>query len=229
MEKFVSFLLLVASCQAYFLPWNGEIPIKEVVEVHEKTTIKKIYDTAMLKDILEIESAALEATTTQKKLEFRIQGGENCGPAGSKEVIHVDKLSLPDVLVLGGNATISVAVTVSGVRKTATLLSVVMKKKGLPFDIPCAQGLGTCNYTNPCQMLDKIQCPAAIVAQGWNCRCPIPVNHYSFGPVTATLPTVPLPAFLVNGVYDVTARLYMGSEELLCYHVTAAVKEKTGY
>jgi len=216
-------------CEGYLLPWiRDKIPLKEVVEVHETTTIKKIYDTGKLKDILQFESMFTPIKESpKKKYELTLRGGKNCGSAGTSETIYINSISMkPSTLILGDNATFAADVTVNSARKGATLASVLMRKVGLPFDIPCTQGVGSCNYTNPCQLLEKIKCPKEVVAQGWNCRCPIPVKHYSFGPITATLPTVPLPAFLVNGQYQAKAELWDGKDQLLCYILTIDVKEK---
>jgi len=214
------------TCDSYLIPWQGDVPLKEMLEAYEeKSSIKKMYDAEMFKDILQSQASEMEKLSGGK-FEFSINGGQNCGKAGTSETIYVNSLSIPDVLVLGANATFSGAVTVNALKKTATLLSVVIRKVGLPFNLPCTQDVGSCNYTNPCQLLEKIQCPKQIVAAGWNCRCPIPVKHYSLAPFTVLLPTIPLPAFLVDGTYDATARLFDGPEELLCYHLTVTVKEK---
>jgi len=225
MEAIIHFLLVlgVVGSNAYVLQWPNKFPLKEVVEIHERTTIKKIYDTEISREMIQFQETY---TIEQKNIELSVSAGKNCGQHGKSETIYIDSISMPDTLVLGANGTFSAEVTVNGARKSASLLSLVMRKVGLPFDIPCAKGFGSCNYTNPCQILEKIQCPKAIIDKGWNCRCPIKVNHYSFGPITALLPTVPLPAFLVNGNYEVIARLYDGADELLCYDLTVTVKEK---
>jgi len=191
--------------------------MQEIVDIEEDETIRNIYDTNTLKEI--------ESEVNQKRYQISYNGGENCGREGTGETIYINDLALPETLVLGENATFSAEVKVNKIRKTATLLSVVMQKVGFPFDIPCTHNVGTCKYSNPCDMLEKIKCPKEIIKLGWNCRCPIPINTYSFGPVTVTLPTVPLPAFLVDGKYEVKAQLFDGDDELLCYDLQIDVTE----
>ena len=52
------------------------------------------------------------------------------------------------------------------------------------WQVPCIRGSGSCNYTNPCQYLNKVKCPTSVVEQGWKCRCPIPVGTFTYGPIT---------------------------------------------
>ena len=72
-----------------------------------------------------------------------LKSGQNCGQHGKSEAIFIDNISAPDTLILGANATFSAEVTVNSARKSASLLSVVMQKVGLPFDIPCTSGEST--------------------------------------------------------------------------------------
>jgi len=217
-------ILNVIVSNGHLLPWHN-VPIQDVVEVEEKETIQNIYETETLKDVLEFEPINVPEVH-ERQLEITYAAGQNCGKEGTAETIYINKVNLPDVILLGGNATFSAGVTVNKVRKTATLLSVVLQKVGLPFDIPCTNNIGSCNYTNPCDLLAKIECPKEIISQGWNCRCPILKNKYAFGPVTVTLPTVPLPAFLVDGKYNGKVQLFDGADELLCYQLEVTVKEK---
>merc|ERR1712243_405320 len=100
-----------------------------------------------------------------------------------------------------------------------------MRKMGLPFDIPCTGGFGSCTYANPCEYLTKVKCPPEILAKGWNCRCPLLKGDFSLGPVAVQLPKLPLPAFLVDGSYEVKGTLKNGDDELFCYQMQIKVKE----
>lgn len=214
-------VLNVIVSNGHLLPWHN-VPLQAV---EERETIRDIYETETVEDVFKSEHIIVPEEH-KRQFEVTYAVGQNCGKEGKGETIYINSLGLPDVILLGGNATLSAGVTVNKVRKTATLLSVVMQKVGLPFNIPCTNNIGSCNYTNPCDLLAKIECPKEIIAQGWNCRCPIAKNKYTFGPMTATLPTVPLPAFLVDGKYDAKLQLFDGADELLCYKLEVTVKEK---
>ena len=179
-------------------------------------------------DVVHRLSEALESaggSTSSNGMEVTIKEGKNCGVEGTHETIVVDRLSMPDVLVLGANATFAGGITVNKERKSATLLSVDMIKTRWHFRVPCIKGSGSCNYMYPCKYLEQVKCPEEIVAKGWNCRCPIPVNSYSFGPTTLHLNNTNVPALFVNGDYDVTIKLYDGLDELMCYKFPMTVKK----
>jgi len=156
--------------------------------------------------------------------ELSYNGGETCGTKKENEAISIHNVEISDPIVLGGNVTFAADVEVNTDHKTATLLSVVMQKEGVR--IPCINGIGSCNYTNPCDLLEKIQCPNEIIEEGWDCRCPFLAHQYSFPPVTGSIPSVTFPAFLVDGMYHITFKLFDGDEELLCYKIQVEVRKK---
>merc|ERR1712002_273618 len=153
------------------------------------------------------------------------KNGRNCGR--KDETIVVDQIALPDIIELGGKATVSIGITVNDVHQTATLLSVKIKKEDMPFDLPCQGGFGSCDYKNPCAMLEKLvpECPREITDIGWDCRCPIKPNKYILPPKELDIPSVPLPAFLVDGLYHGKLQMFDGDVELMCYEMDVEVKE----
>ena len=131
----------------------------------------------IMSEVMESVSTRVRRSASSIEPEVALGEGENCGKEGVEETIVVDKLSMPDTLVLGEDATFAAGITVNKERKSATLLTVEMNKvfaSGAHFKIPCIRGSGSCNYTNPCGYLSHVRCPEEIVARGWNCRCPIP-------------------------------------------------------
>merc|ERR1711962_638414 len=165
-------------------------------------------------------------TISFKDHEILLKDGQNCGQHGADEAMVVDSLSMPDTIVLGDNNTFAAGFTVNKKWETATLLSVKMVKifGSMSWEIPCMGGQGSCDYYYPCKKLEKVECPAEVVAKGWNCRCPIPVNSYSFGPVTKQLDKPSFPAMFVNGDYNMNIRLFDGTDELMCYKFSMKVK-----
>jgi len=167
-------------------------------------------------------------STSDDETDVVVKKGENCGT--SDEMIVINQITMPDVLVLGEDATFSADISVNKKRQSATLLTVLMNKvfgAGHFFKVPCIKGSGSCNYTEPCKALEETKCPEEIVAKGWNCRCPIPVNDYKFGPITTHLGDSPIPAVFINGNYEMTVRLFDGEEVLMCYKFPMSVRKKS--
>lgn len=198
--------------------WKRAVPVdpvelKGVTYIHDEDTIRQMYD--------EMEN---HVEPQKREYSLHTMDGENCG--STKLPIIVNSLQLPDVIVLGDNATVAVDATIDREIETASLLQVVVQKVGLPIDIPCLNNIGTCNYTNPCDILKTIDCPPAIEKLGWNCRCPFKPMEFKLLPTTVPLPTVPLPPVLVDGSYNVKVQMFDGKTELFCYKVTITLKEK---
>merc|ERR1712188_3576 len=171
---------------------------------------------------MDVKSTNMHDVDNDKERTVSYSAGKNCGQSGQKEALYVEKFEIPDLIILGGNATVSAEVKVNRIVKSATLMSVVLGKEGLGI-IPCTGNIGSCNYTDPCQLFTKIDprmCPKELIAQGWNCLCPISVSM-KLSPTSFTLPTVALPAFLVDGKYHAKVRIFDGDEELFCYQVSA--------
>merc|ERR1711890_74271 len=183
-----------------------------------------MYDTDTSQDVVRFLD---EETLGKKRQRYTLSydGGQNCGKMGINETIYIHHLEISDPIVLGGNVTVGADVEVKRDQKTATLLAVVMEKVGLPFPVPCLGGVGSCNYTDPCDFLAKFKCPQEIIDEGWNCRCPLIKDKYAFAPITQAIPSVPLRAFLVDGTYHVKIQLFDNDMELFCYTMQASVKE----
>jgi len=200
------------------LRWKQELPIefKDVVYSHnEEKLIRKIYhdDNQVDNDLSRMKRYALHKVA-----------GDNCG--STKLPIIVNSLTLPDVIVLGENATVSLDATIGRLIKDVSLVSVVAQKVGIPVDIPCMDNIGTCNYTNTCELLKQFQCPPEVIKQGWNCRCPLKPMEFILPKTVVAVPSVPLPAFLVDGHYTVQVRMYEGATLLMCYKLQITLKEK---
>jgi len=165
-------------------------------------------------------------TNTQAK-QFHVSytAGQNCGSEGKDAAIYVEDFQVSDPVILGGNATISAKVHANREVKSLSLMVIRLEKEGVG-EIPCTGNIGSCNYTNPCQLVQKVPCPKVVLQQKWNCRCPIQPRTLSLPPSTYELPTVPLPAFLVNGKYTAKVQLFEEGHEIFCYKVAVMVKEK---
>ncbi|GFN77659.1 ganglioside gm2 activator [Plakobranchus ocellatus] len=58
--------------------------------------------------------------------------------------------------------------------------SVVLSKKlgDTWIKIPCIGKIGSCNYTDVCDLLKNAQCPAPFVSHSIPCKCPFTKGNY---------------------------------------------------
>ena len=213
MKKFALLLSVVCitACHGYLFSWFEQIPLLEdddddgISEADQ--SIKTILD--------KMKSSASMAITNGMQYHISFTSGKNCGRQGKNEAIYVPAFDVSDPIVLGGNVTVSGEVRVKRKIESLSLMSVVVVKDGVG-EIPCTGDIGSCNYTNPCEKLKKVTCPKQIVKQGWDCRCPLAAKWLKFPESTYTVPTIPLPAFLIVGKYHTKVQLFAGDQEVFC-------------
>ncbi|GFR94370.1 ganglioside GM2 activator [Elysia marginata] len=101
----------------------------------------------------------------------------NCAsPEGEQVVVNSASLK-PDPLKLPGKVTVSGSMTIKKPFGTPLKmkLSIYYKTLGIWIKVPCVDGVGSCTYSDFCQMLNKIKkCPPAITKAGLKCKCPFP-------------------------------------------------------
>jgi len=224
---FSSLLLAITLALCYGFPWplNQNVPaeLREVSAEYEEETITHMHmRNAKYFEELMKHDAFLDIKDYQVSVKLFKMEGSSCGK--DQDPIVVNKITLPDVILFGENATFSADVTIKKDIPTITLAKTVVQKVG-SLQIPCIDNIGTCNYTNPCELLEAITCPPEMIKAGWNCRCPLHARHFVLPPVTIDVPQIPLPGFLINGEYEVTVQLFNSEEELICYKFKITLKK----
>jgi len=222
---FSSLLLAITLALCYGFPWplNQNVPaeLREVSE-EETSAILHMRNAKYFEELME-QDAALDFKDNQVRIKLFKMVGSSCGT--DQDPIVVNKMTLPDVIVFGENATFSADMTIKEDIPTITLAKLVVQKVG-SIQIPCIGGFGTCDYHNPCEMLEKFKCPTAIVKSGWNCKCPLPKGHFPPSRVTHKMQNIPLPGFMVDGKYDISVQMFNGKEELICYKFTVTMEKE---
>ena len=218
----LSFFFLATLLSVNAFPWDQSVPLdlkEEIADTNndDENEIRQIYDTD------EFNKVDVE----KKRFDVVRVSGENCG---TNLPIMINSLDIPKVIVLGDNATVSIDANVSVAITHPTLITVEPYKVDLPY-IPCIDigffiPIGTCNYTSPCDIMKQVTCPSEIVKLGWNCRCPFKRMRLKTPPINISTPDVPYPAFLIDGEYDVTVKMFDGSKELFCYKLSLTLKVK---
>jgi len=146
---------------------------------------------------------------------------DSCGQ--SSDPIVIKSLSVgPDPIVLGGNITISGAVTV-GVAVPSAQLLITLEAQifGIWTEIPCVDNIGSCTYDNICDYLtpDNPVCLPPFSNYGIPCQCPIPAGSYALPSITVPTKNPGL-SWLTDGSYYIKAQgLDANGNELACYEV----------
>jgi len=213
-----SALLFNAILCAGFL-WNRRVPSVQAIQEpagHYGDVIEKVYES----------SENMLTKSTLKGSRYKLHNhnqGMNCG--GYDTPIFVNSLNFPDTIELGGTASVSVDLSVKKTITKASLVKVELTKDG--SQVPCIEEMGSCSYNNPCKLLENIpQCPPQVLQSGWNCKCPLPERHVKLSNITIQVPTVPLPAFLIDGRYSAEVQMFDGSVQLFCYKVDFTLEKK---
>ncbi|MGH0167594.1 UNVERIFIED_CONTAM: hypothetical protein FKN15_073557 [Acipenser sinensis] len=106
-------------------------------------------------------------------------------------------------------------------------VNVTLEKEvtGFWVKVPCVDELGSCHYSDACQILDTLtppgqDCPEPLHTYGIPCRCPFKAGDYSLPDSDFYLPNVDLPYWLTNGNYKVVGVLGSAGQELGCLKLT---------
>lgn len=121
---------------------------------------------------------------------------------GKNSTLIVQNLTLaPDPIVVPGNVTVGVNVTLKEMLSSPIKVAVTIKKKilGLVITIPCDKNFGSCTYDDACSILDKVKCPQQFIHNHLHCKCPFKPGNYSL-PETSIGIALPsnLPSFLAD-------------------------------
>jgi len=133
----------------------------------------------------------------------------NCGSAQSPLLIKSVTVG-PDPVRIPGNATIGFEFLATKNYSSPLPFSIRIQKKVafLWIDIPCDDGVGSCDYPDFCQKWPlPSPCPEEYKKAGVPCQCPIGAGHYILPPAPI-LPIgggTPLPKWLENGSYKLKA------------------------
>ncbi|XP_047125651.1 ganglioside GM2 activator isoform X1 [Hydra vulgaris] len=145
----------------------------------------------------------------------------NCGDKSVDPIVFNSMNAEPDPVNIPGNLSLSLDAVIKTTVAEPTLLQIIIKKKflGKFFEVPCLDNIGSCNYSNPCDLLQNIKCPSEVVDQGWNCRCPLTQSEIKLEKLVIIIPKLSLPSFIENGEYEIKATLNNGGEQLFCYQI----------
>jgi len=151
---------------------------------------------------------------------------KNCGSDSDPTKILLLTVT-PDPIVLGQNITLAFKGLLSQLIDPAADISasVLVESKlfGVWIEVPCIGNLGSCNYTNVCQVWGMLLnatnlCPV-LTKLHIPCACALEAGTYTIPP-TSTL--VPNPGISwLDGELRVSVAAFTASEErLFCYQIT---------
>lgn len=151
---------------------------------------------------------------------------ENCGSAKDPAVMKALSLS-PDPITIPGDLKAKAAGSTSVAFTSPLSVNVTLEKEvaGFWVKVPCVDELGSCHYSDACQILDTLtppgqDCPEPLHTYGIPCRCPFKAGDYSLPDSNFYLPNVDLPYWLTNGNYKVVGVLGSAGQELGCLKLT---------
>ncbi|XP_050415161.1 ganglioside GM2 activator [Patella vulgata] len=148
---------------------------------------------------------------------------KNCGDK-SKDLFVISSLDiLPDPVQFPGTFTISF----SGVAKKTISSPVpaevkIAKKEGDKYlDLPCIQGVGSCNYSDVCALLAQIgtQCPDPLVEAGIPCQCPYNAGSYKLESAAFNVGSALLP----TGDYMASINMTSADGHVGCYEINVTL------
>jgi len=191
-----------------------------------RQVISALEDESDMREILDILSKPRKLSRYSGKSElmqlssFRWQ---NCGSQSDPTTISSITLS-PDPLRLPGNISLGFSGSLTVPLSAPISLDVEVKKKIVFWiTVPCIDNVGSCQYSDVCQLLAKFECPAAFKKYGIPCQCPVKDASYSLPATSFYVDDSKLPSFVADGDYHVTARLKQGSREILCLYLELSI------
>ncbi|MBN3275083.1 SAP3 protein, partial [Polyodon spathula] len=133
----------------------------------------------------------------------------------------------PDPICIPGDLKANAAGSTSVAFTSPLALNVTLEKEvaGIWVKVPCVEELGSCHYSDACQILDTLippgqDCPEPLHTYGIPCHCPFKAGDYSLPDSDFYLPDVDLPYWLTNGNYNVVGILGSAGQELGCLKLT---------
>ncbi|XP_015205532.1 ganglioside GM2 activator [Lepisosteus oculatus] len=154
---------------------------------------------------------------------------ENCGQAKDPAVMKSLALS-PDPISIPGDLKASAAGSTAVALTSPLAVNLTVEKEvyGVWVKVPCVEEIGSCDYTDVCQLLDKAippgqACPEPLHTYGIPCHCPFKAGDYTLPETDFYLPNVDLPYWLTNGNYRVEGVLGNSGLELGCLKVTFSI------
>ncbi|XP_046345799.2 ganglioside GM2 activator-like [Haliotis rufescens] len=142
---------------------------------------------------------------------------KNCGDPATETARLLDLQITPDPIVLPGNVQLAFKVQNLKTAQSPIQADVVLRKKILSIwvEIPCIENVGSCSYSDFCEVLAPAQCPEPFTENNIPCKCPFPEGNY-------TLPSTQLEINLSDipsGDYSGQIDLKMDSAPIACYEV----------
>ncbi|XP_036403988.1 ganglioside GM2 activator [Megalops cyprinoides] len=154
---------------------------------------------------------------------------ENCGKSGDPIVTKILEVS-PDPISVPGdlNATATASTAVELAAPLSLNVTLDKDVAGFWVKVPCVEQLGSCDYSDACELLDSLippgqDCPEPLHTYGIPCHCPFKAGEYSLPPSEFHIPDVDLPFWLTNGKYKVEGILGNKGQELGCLKVSFAL------
>ncbi|KAE8286351.1 Ganglioside GM2 activator Cerebroside sulfate activator protein GM2-AP [Larimichthys crocea] len=154
---------------------------------------------------------------------------KNCGKPDDPAAMKSLSLS-PDPISIPGDLTASASGSTSVELSAPLSVNVTLEKEvaGFWVKIPCVDELGSCHYTDVCDILDQLippgqDCPEPLHTYGLPCRCPFKAGSYSLPQSDFYLPDMDVPYWLTNGNYRVQGVLGSQGKELGCLKVALSL------
>jgi ganglioside GM2 activator len=161
-----------------------------------------------------------------KNLKVEHFSWKTCGT--SADSIQIASLSLsPDPITVGK----AVSITASGVNSvqidSPLQVDVVVQKKVFVWiTLPCVENLGSCNYTNICDLLPPPPCPLPFQQQRIPCTCPFPAGTYNVNNLPLDLTSAKIHYWISEGDFKAHVVLRDGDNEILCLDLEMSIVGK---
>lgn len=154
---------------------------------------------------------------------------ENCGKPDDPAVLKALSVS-PDPIGIPGDLTASASGSTSVALVSPLSVNVTLDKEvaGIWVKIPCVDEIGSCHYTDGCDLLDQLippgqDCPEPLHTYGLPCHCPFKAGDYTLPQSDFYVPNIDLPFWLTNGNYRVQGVLGNSGKELGCLKVSLTI------
>ncbi|KAL8595277.1 hypothetical protein ACOMHN_020030 [Nucella lapillus] len=163
---------------------------------------------------------------------FRLR---DCAPNSPRKLLTLTNPRVsPHPIVLPGDFSVTSSLVLYRNVTGHVMLDVNVARYFGPFKIPipCMHGVGSCQYTDVCELLGHAfpagaRCPAQLRADGVPCRCPVQAGTYSLtDAVFHVLQLAELWAWIAQGDYQVTGQLKdpASGEVIACQQLDVAIR-----
>eukprot|EP01115_Flamella_aegyptia_P013964 TRINITY_DN76811_c0_g1_i1.p1 TRINITY_DN76811_c0_g1~~TRINITY_DN76811_c0_g1_i1.p1 ORF type:complete len:208 (-),score=96.63 TRINITY_DN76811_c0_g1_i1:39-662(-) len=148
-------------------------------------------------------------------------------PCASNNQVVLQQLSVsPDPIVLGQNITVSFAAQLDTTISSGKLSLTIEKKIfGVWTEIPCVDGVGSCNYDDFCSLFDTTKpCDPIFNQYHLECKCPFTAGDYSISPAISIETKNPNLSWLTNGDFYAKGQLFdSNGNNVACYEAYASL------